>query len=43
MVVIATDADREGDVIGREVLDYFSSYKGDVKRLWLSALTGWLV
>jgi len=37
MVVIATDADREGDVIGREVLDYFS-YKGDVKRLWLSAL-----
>jgi DNA topoisomerase-3 len=36
-VVIATDADREGDVIGREVLDYFS-YQGDVKRLWLSAL-----
>ena len=37
LVVIATDADREGDVIGREVLDYFS-YSGDVKRLWLSAL-----
>ena len=36
-VVIATDADREGDVIGREVLDYFN-YKGDVHRLWLSAL-----
>lgn len=36
-VVIATDADREGDVIGREVLDYFS-YSGDIKRLWLSAL-----
>ncbi|WP_028389303.1 DNA topoisomerase III [Legionella fairfieldensis] len=37
LVVIATDADREGDVIGREVLDYFS-YQGEVKRLWLSAL-----
>ncbi len=36
-VVIATDADREGDVIGREVLDYFS-YTGEVQRLWLSAL-----
>lgn len=36
-VVIATDADREGDVIGREVLDYFS-YKGNVERLWLAAL-----
>lgn len=36
-VVIATDADREGDVIGRELLDYFD-YKGLVKRLWLSAL-----
>lgn len=36
-VVIATDADREGDVIGREVLDYFN-YKGIVERLWLSAL-----
>lgn len=36
-VVIATDADREGDVIGRELLDYFN-YKGKVQRLWLSAL-----
>ncbi|EHL30500.1 DNA topoisomerase III [Legionella drancourtii] len=36
-VVIATDADREGDVIGREVLDYFN-YQGPVERLWLSAL-----
>lgn len=36
-VVIATDADREGDVIGREVLDYFK-YQGEVSRLWLSAL-----
>ncbi len=36
-VVIATDADREGDVIGREVLDY-CNYKGPVERLWLSAL-----
>lgn len=36
-VVIATDADREGDVIGREVLDYFN-FKGPVERLWLSAL-----
>lgn len=36
-VVIATDADREGDVIGREVLDYFN-YKGKVERLLLSAL-----
>ncbi|MCW5590020.1 MAG: DNA topoisomerase 3 [Legionellales bacterium] len=36
-VIIATDADREGDVIGRELLDYFH-YDGEVKRLWLSAL-----
>ena len=36
-VVIATDADREGDVIGREVLDYFN-FTGSVERLWLSAL-----
>ncbi|MDX1838123.1 DNA topoisomerase III [Legionella taurinensis] len=36
-VVIATDADREGDVIGREVLEY-CNYKGPVERLWLSAL-----
>lgn len=36
-VVIATDADRERDVIGREVLDYFN-YTGEIVRLWLSAL-----
>ena len=36
-VWIATDADREGDVIGREVLDYFN-YRGKIERLWLSAL-----
>ena len=36
-VVIATDADREGETIAREVLDYYG-YKGETKRLWLSAL-----
>jgi DNA topoisomerase-3 len=36
-VVIATDADREGEVIGRELLD-FVGYQGPVQRLWLSAL-----
>jgi len=36
-VVIATDADREGETIAREVLDYFD-YKGSSRRLWLSAL-----
>lgn len=36
-VIIATDADREGDVIGREILDY-CGFKGKVERLWLSAL-----
>lgn len=36
-VVIATDADREGEVIAREILDY-CQYKKQVKRLWLSAL-----
>lgn len=35
-VVIATDADREGEVIAREVLD-FAGYRGAVSRLWLSA------
>ena len=36
-VVIATDADREGDLIAREVLA-FCGYRGATKRLWLSAL-----
>ncbi|WP_058970684.1 DNA topoisomerase III [Type-D symbiont of Plautia stali] len=36
-VVIATDADREGEVIARELLDY-CSWEGPVQRLWLSAL-----
>jgi DNA topoisomerase-3 len=36
-VVISTDADREGEVIARELLDY-CQYRGPVRRLWLSAL-----
>ncbi|WP_321944399.1 DNA topoisomerase III [Paraburkholderia tropica] len=36
-VVIATDADREGEVIAREVMD-LAGYRGPVRRLWLSAL-----
>ncbi len=36
-VVIATDADREGEMIARELMDY-CGYRGSVKRLWLSAL-----
>lgn len=36
-VVVATDADREGEVIARELLDY-CKYKGSIQRLWLSAL-----
>ncbi|MBF0341288.1 MAG: DNA topoisomerase III [Magnetococcales bacterium] len=36
-VVIATDADREGETIGREVLEH-CRYRGRVSRLWLSAL-----
>ena len=36
-VVVATDADREGEAIAREVLD-FCGYKGTIERLWLSAL-----
>lgn len=36
-VVIATDADREGEMIGREILD-LCNFRGPVQRLWLSAL-----
>ncbi|MCP4042561.1 MAG: DNA topoisomerase III [Gammaproteobacteria bacterium] len=36
-VVVATDADREGETIAREVLDA-CRWKGPVTRLWLSAL-----
>lgn len=36
-VVIATDADREGEVIARELMEY-CNYSGAVRRLWLSAL-----
>ncbi|MDA7742368.1 DNA topoisomerase III [Francisellaceae bacterium] len=36
-VVIATDADREGELIGRLILNH-AKYKGPLKRLWLSAL-----
>lgn len=36
-VVVATDADREGETIARELLEY-CGYRGSVTRLWLSAL-----
>ncbi|KLU16107.1 MULTISPECIES: DNA topoisomerase [Xenorhabdus] len=36
-VIIATDADREGEVIARELLEY-CHFTGPVRRLWLSAL-----
>ncbi|MDD5395371.1 MAG: DNA topoisomerase III [Thiothrix sp.] len=36
-VVIATDADREGEMIAREVME-LCNYRGQVSRLWLSAL-----
>lgn len=36
-LVIATDADREGEMIAREILD-LCGYRGTVQRLWLSAL-----
>lgn len=36
-VVIATDADREGEMIAREILDA-CQFRGPVARLWLSAL-----
>ncbi|HAU6734668.1 TPA: DNA topoisomerase III [Salmonella enterica subsp. enterica serovar Elisabethville] len=36
-VVIATDADREGEVIARELLE-FCQFQGRIFRLWMSAL-----
>ncbi len=36
-LVIATDADREGDLIAREIID-LCGYRGPIERLWLSAL-----
>ena len=37
-VVVATDADREGEMIGREILDKLG-WHGPILRLWLSDLT----
>ncbi|MGQ5242469.1 DNA topoisomerase III [Xanthomonas arboricola] len=36
-LVIATDADREGELIARETID-LCGYRGPIERLWLSAL-----
>lgn len=36
-IVISTDADREGEMIARELLD-LANYRGPVQRCWLSAL-----
>ena len=36
-LVIATDADREGELIAREIID-LCGYRGPIQRLWLSAL-----
>jgi len=36
-IVIATDADREGEMIARELMDA-ALYSGSIDRLWLSAL-----
>jgi len=36
-LVIATDADREGEMIAREIID-LCGYRGPIQRLWLSAL-----
>ena len=36
-IVIATDSDREGEMIAREILEK-EGYKGKIKRLWLHAL-----
>lgn len=37
LVIIATDIDREGETIARELLD-LAKFRGQIKRLWLSAL-----
>lgn len=36
-LVIANDADREGEMIARELVDY-CGYRDTIQRLWLSAL-----
>lgn len=36
-LVIATDADREGEMIARELVD-LANFRGHIQRLWLSAL-----
>jgi DNA topoisomerase-3 len=36
-VIMATDAEREGELIGRLILDHHN-YKGPLKRLWIKAL-----
>src|SRR5574337_1227007 len=36
-LVMATDADREGEMIALEVIELFG-YRGPIQRLWLSAL-----
>ncbi|MCS3473046.1 DNA topoisomerase-3 [Pseudomonas sp. JUb42] len=36
-LVISTDADREGEMIARELVE-FCGYRGPIERLWLSAL-----
>ncbi|CAM3799469.1 DNA topoisomerase III [Avibacterium endocarditidis] len=36
-LIIATDADREGEMIARELLE-IAGYRGHIQRLWLSAL-----
>ena len=35
--MIATDADREGEMIAREIIE-LCGYRGPIQRLWLSAL-----
>jgi len=35
-VIIATDSDREGEAIGRKIIEHFN-YRGEVKRAWLAA------